>query len=224
MEPRYERNLGALSEAECRTLQEKKVLVAGCGGLGGYLIEHMLRVGVGEITACDGDVFEASNLNRQLLSTTENLGLNKAEAAAQRARAINPAIQFRAVPEFITAENAGSLIAGQDLVLDALDSAECRRILAGACADLGVPLIHGAIQGWYAQIAVVPPGCDLLERLYPASAPAKQDKASLSVTPALCAALQAAEAIKLLCGRPAPLSGKLLCADLLSQDYDVLSP
>ena len=74
MEERYIRNLGALSEAECSLLREKTVFVAGCGGLGGYLIEMLLRLGVGEIRAADGDRFETSNLNRQMLSAPALLG------------------------------------------------------------------------------------------------------------------------------------------------------
>ena len=84
MEERYIRNLGALTEQECAQLRTKTVFVAGCGGLGGYLIEMLLRLGVGAIRAADGDVFEASNLNRQLLSSTRNLGRSKAEAAQDR--------------------------------------------------------------------------------------------------------------------------------------------
>ena len=223
MEPRYARNLGALTQAECLALREKKVFVAGCGGLGGHLLELLLRVGVGALTACDGDRFEATNLNRQLLSTVDNLGRSKAEEAARRAAAVCPETDFRAVNAFLTPENADALLAGHHLALDALDSAESRKVLAGACARLGIPLVHGAIQGWYAQVAVVPPGSGLLDRLYPQGSPPPADRSSLSFTPALCAALQAAEAVKLLCGRSAPLEGKLLCADLLTQDYEVLS-
>ena len=91
MEERYIRNLGALTEEECAVLRGKTVFVAGCGGLGGYLIEMLLRLGVGEIRAADGDVFEASNLNRQLLSSPSTLGSGKAAAAAARAKEINRA-------------------------------------------------------------------------------------------------------------------------------------
>ena len=83
MEERYIRNLGALTEQECALLHTKTVFVAGCGGLGGYLIEMLLRLGVGTIRAADGDAFEASNLNRQLLSSPQTLGQSKAEAAAE---------------------------------------------------------------------------------------------------------------------------------------------
>ena len=87
MEERYIRNIGALTEQECAHLRTRTVFVAGCGGLGGYLIEMLLRLGVGTIRAADGDTFEASNLNRQLLSSPSLLGMPKAEAAAARAAA-----------------------------------------------------------------------------------------------------------------------------------------
>ena len=135
MEERYIRNLGALTEKECALLRTKTVFVAGCGGLGGFLIEMLLRLGVGTIRAADGDVFEASNLNRQLLSSPQALGQPKAEAAAKRAALVNPDVRFEAIPEFVTEENAAELIRGCDAVLDALDNIQTRRILARACAE-----------------------------------------------------------------------------------------
>ena len=84
MNPRYERNIPALSEAECEILQRKRVLVVGCGGLGGHLIDMLARIGVGALRVVDGDVFEPSNLNRQLLSEVPLLGVSKARAAAAR--------------------------------------------------------------------------------------------------------------------------------------------
>ena len=223
MEERYIRNLGPLTEAECRALSKGRVFLAGCGGLGGYLLEHLLRAGVGEITVCDGDVFQASNLNRQLLSTQGNLGRPKTEAACQRAAQINPAVQVRACPSYLTAENARQLLAGHTLALDALDTPRDRLVLARACEALGIPLVHGAIQGWYAQAAVLLPGSGWMERIYPAGTAAPSDKGSLSPTAALCAAIQAAEAVKLLCGRQSPLAGRLLHVDLLEQEYNLIA-
>lgn len=222
MEARYERNLGPLTREECLALGQKRVLVAGCGGLGGYVLEHLLRLGVGAVTVCDGDVFQESNLNRQLLCTTEDLGRPKVEAAARRAAQVNPAVSFRAVPEFLTARNAQALLSGCDLALDALDNVDGRRALGSACAALGVPLVHGAVQGWCAQVAVVLPGSGLLDRLYSCGEP-PAGPGVLSPIPALCASLQCAEAVKLLCGRASPLSGRLLWADLLEQDFQTFS-
>lgn len=220
MEERYIHNLGALTEAECGMLREKTVLVAGCGGLGGYLIEMLLRLGVGEIRAADGDRFEASNLNRQLLSAPGLLGAEKAEVAAERAAAVNGDVHFVAVPEFVTEANAGQLIRGCDAVLDALDNIAARKLLARKCAEAGVPLIHGAICGWSAQAAIVTPGDGMLDWVYPEDA-ALSSKASLSFTPPFCAALQMALCVQLLTGRPVE-SGKLYVADLLKMELESL--
>ena len=220
MEERYIRNLGALTEEECAVLRGKTVFVAGCGGLGGYLIEMLLRLGVGEIRAADGDVFEASNLNRQLLSSPSTLGSGKAAAAAARAREINPEVRFAAVSDFVTEENAAELVKGCDAVLDALDNITARRLLATACAEAGVPLIHGAICGWTAQAAVVMPGDDLIGRIYPEGS-RLSSKASLSFTPPFCAAMQTALCTRILTGRPVE-TGRLYMADLLDMELESL--
>ena len=220
MEERYIRNLGALTEKECALLREKTVLVAGCGGLGGYLIEMLLRLGLGEIRAADGDRFEASNLNRQLLSTQELLGKPKAEAAAERAAAVNPDVRFLAVPEFVTEANIRKLIQGCDAVLDALDNIASRNILAKACTEAQIPMIHGAICGWSAQAAIVMPGDGLMEQIYPKGA-ALTSKASLSFTPPFCAALQTALCVRLLTGREIE-AGKLYIADLQDMELECL--
>ena len=220
MEERYIRNLGALTEKECALLREKTVLVAGCGGLGGYLIEMLLRLGLGELRAADGDRFEASNLNRQLLSTQELLGKPKAEAAAERAAAVNPDVRFLAVPEFVTEANVRKLIQGCDAVLDALDNIASRNILAKACTEAQIPMIHGAICGWSAQAAIVMPGDGLMEQIYPKGA-ALTSKASLSFTPPFCAALQTALCVRLLTGREIE-AGKLYIADLQDMELECL--
>ena len=218
MEERYIRNLGALTEEECALLRTKTVFVAGCGGLGGYLIEMLLRLGVGTIRAADGDSLEASNLNRQLLSSPQALGTPKAEAAAARAALVNPDVRFEAIPAFVTEENAAELIRGCDAVLDALDNIGARRTLARACAKENIPLVHGAICGWSAQAAVVLPGEDLIEKIYPKGA-RLGSKSSLSFTPPFCAALQTALCTRLLTGRPVE-TGRLYMADLLDMEME----
>jgi len=219
MEARYLRNIPAITADEQRLLGQKRVLVAGCGGLGGYLIEYLARLGVGGVTAADGDTFEESNLNRQLLSAPALLGRAKARAAAERAAFVNPAVSVRAEERFLDEGCADELVAGHDLALDALDSAPARLTLEDACARAGIPLVHGAIEGWSAQVAVVPPGSGALRRLYGIRT-SPGGKSSLSFTPPLCAALQTAEAVKLLLGREAPLTGKLLLADLKRMEWD----
>ena len=218
MDPRYARNIPALTEAECAVLRNKRVLVVGCGGLGGHLIDLMARIGIGGIRAVDGDVFEPSNLNRQLLSEVPLLGAGKAAAAAARVARVNPDVAVEAVETFLTEENAASLLSGCDAVLDALDNIESRRILSAACGQAGIPYIFGAISGWVAQAAVCLPGDHLIETLYPADT-VLTDKSVLSFTPALCASVQAALCVKLLTGRPVQ-SGTVYYYDLLNQEFE----
>ena len=204
-------------------LTEKHVLILGCGGLGGYLCEYMTRLGVGHITAVDPDCFEKSNLNRQLLSSETTLGCGKALAAKQRALSVNPDIRFDAEQTAFDADTAQRLLAGVDLVLDGLDTAADRLLMEDACAAAGVKIVHGAVHGWMAQVAVVLPGSGLLHRLYGAASAGDGDKACLVFAPAYCAAVQAAEAAKLLVGRESTLEGCLLMTDLLSMDTNIIT-
>ena len=214
---RHMRNIPALSEAECALLRSKTVAVIGCGGLGGYLVEYLARLGVGCIRCVDGDVFDESNLNRQLLSTVSHLGSSKATAAADRVQGINPLVQVQAYPVFLEEANARELIADCDAVLDGLDSIPARKILAKACAEERIPYFYGAIGGWVAQAAICLPDDDLLEKLYLDDS-AVTDKSVLSFTPALCAAMQVSLCVKWLTGRPVD-TGKLHYADLLYEEY-----
>lgn len=218
---RYQRNLGAITPEEQEKLRHCRVFVAGCGGLGGYLAEFMARLGVGHITVADGDRFDATNLNRQLLALPKNLGQPKAAAAKLRLEAVNPHVLVTAAEVFVTPENAQELLAGHDLVLDGLDSVGGKRMLCHACARLGIPMIHGAVEGWFGQITVVLPGDDTLSRLYPGGTQIPTG-GTLSFAPAMIASIQAAEGVKLLLGKQHLLRGKVLFADLLSGHFDIL--
>lgn len=218
MNPRYERNLPALTEAECETLRGKRVLVVGCGGLGGHLIDMLARIGIGALRVVDGDVFEPSNLNRQLLSEVPLLGVSKAHAAADRVHRVNPDVEVEAVDCFLTEANVSALLAHCDAVLDGLDNIRSRRILAYACEQAGVPYVYGAVNGWVAQAAVSRPGDHLIEALYPEGA-ALKNKSVLSFTPALCASMQVALCVKLLTGKSVE-TGTLYYCDLLNQEFE----
>ena len=220
MESRYERNIPALTEAEWELLRAKRVLIVGCGGLGGHLIDQLARIGIGAIRAVDGDVFESSNLNRQLLSEVSLLGVSKAKAAVDRVHRINPDVQMEAVEEYLSAVNADSMLLGCDAVLDALDNIQSRKILAAACTRANIPYVYGAVQGWVAQAAISMPGDNLIESLYPKET-VLTDKSVLSFTPALCASMQVSLCVKLLTGRPVE-TGTIYYFDLLNQEFETI--
>lgn len=214
---RYERNAPAISGAEQELLASKRALVAGCGGLGGYIIELLGRVGVGHITAVDGDVFAYSNLNRQLLSTMGTLGMPKPVCAAERMNAVNPEVSVTPVCEFITEENAASLTAGHDVIVDALDNGKTRILLTAAAKDAGIPFVSGAIGGWHGRVIVLYPGdnVDFLWQGEPSS-----PMGNLSFVAAHVASVQAAETVKVLLGRPGVIRGRLLELDMLNARWD----
>lgn len=220
MKARYERNVPALTEAECEALRRKRVLVVGCGGLGGHLIEMLARIGIGALRVVDGDVFEPSNLNRQLLSEVPTLGLSKAKAAATRINRVNPEVEVEAVTENMTEVNVHELLQGCDAVLDGLDNIESRRVLASACTRAGIPYIYGAVNGWVAQAAISMPGDHLVDILYPKDVVIK-NKSVLSFTPALCASVQVSLCVKLLVGR-AVETGTVCYFDLLNQEFETI--
>ena len=213
MEACFLRNIPALSEEEQKLLGQKHVLVLGCGGLGGTVIEHLVRLGVGEITAVDGDVLEESNLNRQLLSVRTELGKSKAIVAKERARAIRPEVRFSAVSEWFDEENAAALLENIDLVVDGLDNVSARLLMERFCGERGISIVHGAVQGWVGQVSVIPPRSGLLTRLY-AGQNQNGDKSCLGFAAAFVASVQCAQAVKLLCGRKAELENQLFLADL----------
>jgi len=226
MKKRYERNMMTLSEEENAKLKDFKICVVGCGGLGGYVIELLGRLGIGHLTVIDGDVFEESNLNRQILSDETVLGQSKAEIAKERMAKVNSDINVKAIHAFVTAENCEQLISGHDVVVDALDNIDSRFILEKGASTQNIPLVHGAIAGWYGQVSVIMPGNSLFKLMYPEQI-GKEGKGiekglgNPSFIPALVAAIQTSETIKLLLGKEGVLVGKLLNIDLLTQEYDI---
>lgn len=202
------------------TLINCGVFIAGLGGLGGYMLEHMLRLGPGFIRAADGDLFDETNLDRQLLSAPSQLGRPKAEAAAERAKLVAPGLDFEAVSEFLDGENCLRLLRGCALALDGLDNAQSRLVLERGCAEVGIPLVHGAASGLCFEAGVVPPGSGMLARLYP---PGRQamDRMARGPAVAACAAIQCAQAEQILRGERPTLWGKLLTADLAGPSFDI---
>lgn len=218
---RYIRNIETLSPEENASLRTKKIAVVGCGGLGGYVLEQLGRIGIGFITAIDGDTFAESNLNRQLLCHNENIGKNKAQSAKERLTLINPDVQVAALDQWLTKDNIDCLT-NHDVVVDCLDNIPSRLILAQACRDLGIPLVHGAIAGWFGQVATILPGERTMEKIYHKDRQRGVETrlGNPSFTPALVASIQVSEVIKLLIGRGDLLSGgDILFIDTLHQEY-----
>ena len=221
---RYSRNMITLSPDENQRLQTFKVCVIGCGGLGGYVVEMLGRLGIGTITAVDGDVFDESNLNRQILSNMNSLGESKALQAKERMALVNPLITVNAIPERFTEENGKTILEYNDVVVDALDSISSRILLERMAGELGIPLVHGAIAGWYGQVSTIFPGDNTFSKIYPDPTVNGMEKelGNPSFTPALVASIQVSEVLKILIGRGEILRRKLLYLNLLDHEYEII--
>lgn len=223
---RYNRNLHSLSEDECAALAGKHVVVVGCGGLGGYCIEELARLGVGHLRAIDGDAFEESNLNRQILATQATLGQDKAQTAAARVLAVNPLVAVEPVSTLLDEGNAGALVEGADCVIDCLDNFEARFTLARACQRAGTVLVYGAIAGWFGQVCTVFPGDVSFVEIYGSVGEGDTSQhlklGNLPFTAATTASIMAAEAAKVLLGHGEPIRNRLMMIDLLDGSVDEL--
>lgn len=218
MPERYLRNMGTIGIAGQIRLLRAKVAVVGAGGLGGLVIELLARQGVGHLVIIDGDCFACHNLNRQILATERTLGMNKAMAAVSRVAEINPEVQVTAIPQMLDSTNASKLLSGVDVIVDALDTISSRRMLLLTAQKLQIPLVHAAIAGFIGQVSTVLPGDRGVPALFARQTESDHGiESSLgnpAATPAVAAALQAQETVKLITGVGQPLSSHLLYFDL----------
>ena len=217
LEHRYDRNFLALTNDECKTLHAARVTVVGCGGLGGYVAEQLARIGVGHLRLIDSDVFEETNLNRQLFCTECTLGIPKVHVAAERLVEVNSEVQVDAYKETLTCNNAAQLIAESQCVIDCLDTVQSRFQLALACQKSEIPLVYGAISGWFGQVCTIMPKDVSFVSIYgdAEDKEANNSQGNLPFSAGVVASFQAAEAIKVLLRKPDILRNRLLMIDLL---------
>ncbi len=221
---RYSRNLGTIGKNGQERLSASEVIVAGLGGLGGYVVEILARLGIGTIVGIDCDSFEESNLNRQLFADKESLGRRKATVAKEKILLINDRVNFIAVDDRIESVK-DDLYAGTHLIFDCLDNAASRIFLQSKAKVHGIPLVHGSVGGWYAQVALVLPGCDLLSKMYgdfPDSAGLEHELGTPSFIPPVAAGIMVCEGVKVLLGRNQGGSF-LVFLDLLNNEFEHLT-
>lgn len=165
METRYQNNLGTFNEIELQKIRNAKVFIAGCGG-SGYIIDELVRLGVEYIGVADGDIFEESNLNRQMLCNMSNVGRLKVKVAHEYARSINPEINFQEYPFYLNDENIENTICKYDIVLECVDNLESKLLIHRTCTKLNIPFIFGGMSKWIGQVGVSIRKNYLAEKIY----------------------------------------------------------
>ncbi len=223
---RYRRNIGTIGIDGQKRLLEARVVIVGAGGLGGNVIELLARQGVGFLRIVDGDTFARHNLNRQLLATERTLGMNKAAVASIRVAEVNSDVETHAVPAMFDKGNAVELLSGMDIVVDALDSINSRLLLCRMARKLKIPMVHAAIAGFTGQVGTILPTGAGLEKIYKETGGSDTGietlLGNLAATPALAAAIQVQEVVKLLTGIGETISQKLLYFDTELNIYELL--
>lgn len=199
-------------------LKQSHVLIIGAGGLGSPVSLYLAAAGVGNITIVDGDTVELTNLQRQILFTTQDIGDSKAEIAKTKLMALNPEINVEAVNAPFTFENAADLVGPVDLVLDCTDNFETRYCLNDTCVSLKKPWVFASIFQFSGQCALFTPETACFRCVFP-SAPSQALDCNaagvLGVLPGLLGTIQATEAIKYLVGLPSALKNQLLLVETI---------
>jgi sulfur-carrier protein adenylyltransferase/sulfurtransferase len=220
---RYSRHLlipevGTKGQAK---LLDSKVLIVGAGGLGSPSALYLAAAGVGTLGIVDFDVVEASNLQRQVIHSTERLGRKKVDSARQTIEALNPDVKVVAYDEMLLADNVERLIAGYDVILDGTDTFETRYLLNDAAVAAGIPVVHASVFRFEGQLTTFVPYVGPCYRcLYPTPpppelAPGCSVAGVLGVVPGIMGLLQANEVLKVVLGIGEPLVGRLLLFDAL---------
>jgi len=220
---RYLRNMHSITPEAQTQLLRGKVAQVGLGGLGGTLLDQMLRLGVGALRVADGDDFEESNLNRQALCDTSNVRRSKAEAARLAAARINPSVTLDARHEFLSKDTLPGFLTGCDLAIDALGGLTHRLILQQCAAEAGIALITGALAGWTGYVAVVMPGRPGPAQFMGLDNGAEERLGCPAPAVNLVATLMAAEVVRLLSGEPSPLEDRMLLVDLKQLTFETVS-
>jgi adenylyltransferase/sulfurtransferase len=200
-------------------LKAARVLVVGAGGLGSPAALYLAAAGVGTVGVCDDDVVDLTNLQRQVIHATADLGRSKVASAAERLRALNPEIRVVEHRARLVAANAAEILSGYDAVLDGSDTFASKFLVNDACAVLGLPYVFSGILGFEGQLLTVVPGrgpcyrCFFREPPAPGAVPTCAQAGILGPVAGVLGSLQALEVLKLLLGLDTPLVGRLLLFD-----------
>jgi adenylyltransferase/sulfurtransferase len=206
-------------------LKAAKVLCIGAGGLGSPLALYLAAAGVGTLGVVDFDVVDYTNLQRQVIHTTADVGRKKLESAAEKVKAINPFIQLRPFETRLTSENALEIFRDFDIIVDGTDNFPTRYLVNDACVLTGKPNVYGSIFRFEGQVSVFATQngpcyrCLYPEPPPPGLVPSCAEGGVLGILPGLVGVMQATEAIKLILGKGEPLIGRLLLVDALGMRF-----
>jgi molybdopterin/thiamine biosynthesis adenylyltransferase len=210
---RYIRQIPLIGEEGQDRLARAEVCICGVGGLGSPVALYLAAAGIGTLHLIDEDLVEMSNLNRQILHRSSTLGMPKVASARMQILELNPGVRVRCSADRIVEGNAPDLIGQADIVIDALDNYEARYILNRAARRVAVPLVHGAVSGFWGQATTLLPGSGPCLQCAVPHPPPEDLHPVLGAVAGVIGSIQALEAIKYLTGTGRLLSEKMLLWD-----------
>jgi len=215
------RHLPLVGEEGLKRLCGSKVLVAGAGGLGSIVLEILVRTGVGELIVVDHGIVDEPDLNRQILYTKEDLGMNKVESAVSRLKKIR---DVKVEGYFAHIDEKFSIPSDVDVIVDCLDNFKGKFILSDLAFKYRKPLVHGGINGFYGQVTTIIPGetLSLREMLKGVRESESQRLPVIAPSPLIIGTLEANEVIKYLTGVGTLLKNKILVVDLIYNDFQII--
>lgn len=194
-----------------KKLKESKVFIAGVGGLGSISAYYLVACGVGKIVIADKELVELSNLNRQIIHWTEDIGKKKVHSAKEKLLRLNPNVEIEALDVEIKEENIHVIINDSNVIVDALDNIEGRIILNKAAFEKGIPYIFGGVDGLDGMVTTfVPRETPCFECVFPKRRKRVDEIGVLGPTPGIVASIQAMEVVKILLGMNGTLKNRLL--------------
>lgn len=208
-------------------LAEAKVLIVGAGGLGSPVALYLTAAGVGTIGLLDADTVSLSNLQRQILHSTPDVGHLKVDSAATKLRPINPEVNIVTIPEMLTEDNVAAIIGGYDLVVDCTDNLPTRLLINDSCVAAGKKFVFGAVSRFSGQVFSHIPGSACYRCIFDPSAVDQEAdlpcaiNGILNTVVGITGSLQATEAIKLIVGTGDPLINRILTFDALTMQFNI---
>ena len=213
---RYDRQIRikGLGKSGQLKLKKARVMVAGAGGLGCPAVLYLVAAGIGYVAVVDSENVELSNLNRQVLHWSDDIGRSKGVSLIEKLRQLNPEVTVKPFQKVITADNARRLVNGFAVVVDGLDNWRTRFLLNKACVKEKIPFVHAGVYSLYGQITTILPGKGpCLQCILPKIPPEEEKFPVLGATAGTLGLLEALETIKIITGLGEPLVGRMLHFD-----------
>ena len=217
--------VGAEGQAK---IAKSRVLCVGAGGLGSPVIQYLAAAGIGHLTIVDDDVVDITNLQRQIIHRTSDIGTSKAESAKRYVNDLDPNISVKSITLRLDGTNANEMFSGHDLIIDGTDNISTRYLIDDTCVKLGIPWVYGSVYRFEGQVSLFNyQGGPRYRDLFPEAPPdhlipSCSEAGVLGVLPGIIGCLQVNEAVKILVNIGEPLSGKLLIYDALESTQKIL--